>query len=177
MNTLDTICSRKSIRTYTGESITEEELNKILKAGNASPVGMAKYDNMHITIIKDKGLLKEIDEAGAKMFGKPDMHPLYEAPMLILISTKKPEPMMENVSYSNAAIIAHNMALEATELNIGTCYIWGAVSALFGSPETMQKLKLPEEFIPCCGITLGKMNDEYRIREISLDKISKNVIE
>lgn len=176
MNTLDTICSRKSIRSYTGESITEEELNKILKAGNASPVGMARYDNMHITIIKDKGLLKEIDEAGAKMFGKPDMHPLYGAPMLILISTKKPEPMMENVSFSNAAIIAHNMALEATELNIGTCYIWGAVAALFRSPETMRKLKLPEEFIPCCGIILGKMNDEYRIREISLDKISKNVI-
>ena len=106
MNTFDTICSRKSVRSYTGENITEEELTKILKAGDASPVGMGQYDNMHITIIKNKELLKQIDEAGARMFGKPDMHPLYGAPMLILVSTKKPEQNMENVSYSNAAMLA-----------------------------------------------------------------------
>lgn len=177
MNTLETICSRKSIRSYTGESITEEELNEILKAGNASPVGLARYDTMHITIIKNKELLNEIDEVGAKMFGKTDRHPLYSAPMLILISTKKPEPMMENVSYSNAAIIAHNMALEATELNIGTCHIWGAVAALLQAPDTMKKLNLPESFIPCCGIILGRIDYEYEIRDIPSDRIKKTVIE
>lgn len=49
------------------------------------------------------------------MFNKPDMHPLYNAPTLIVVSSKKPEPMMENVAYSNAAIMVHNMALAATE--------------------------------------------------------------
>ena len=77
MKTFDTICSRKSVRSYTGENITEEELTKILKAGDASPVGLGQYENMHITIIKDKELLKEIDETGARMFGKTDMHLLY----------------------------------------------------------------------------------------------------
>lgn len=177
MNILDIICKRKSVRTYTGENITEEELNKILKSANASPVGMAQYENMHITIIKNKELLKEIDEAGAKMFGKTEMKPLYEAPMLVLISTKKPDENMENVAYSNAAIIAHNMALEATELNIGTCYIWGAVMALFNEPDTMKKLHLPENFIPCCAITLGKTDYKYEIRDIPEDRISKNIIE
>ncbi len=38
MNTMETICSRKSIRTYTGEQITEEQLNTILKAANAAPI-------------------------------------------------------------------------------------------------------------------------------------------
>lgn len=91
MDMLDIICTRKSVRTYTGESITEEELNKILLAANASPVGMAQYENMHITVIKNKELLKEIDKNCAKMFGKQETHPLYEAPMLVLISTKKPD--------------------------------------------------------------------------------------
>lgn len=90
------------------------------------------------------------------MFGKPDMHPLYSAPILILVSMKTQSKMMENVAYSNAAIFAHNMALETTELGLGTCYIWGVVAALATSPDIMSELGLPEDFIPCCGIVLGK---------------------
>ena len=45
MNTMETICSRKTIRSYTGENITADELNVILKAANASPVGMGQYDS------------------------------------------------------------------------------------------------------------------------------------
>lgn len=176
MDMLDTICKRKSVRTYTGESIAEEELNKILLAANASPVGMAQYENMHITVITNKEVLKEIDKNCAKMFGKPETRPLYEAPMLVLISTKKPDTNMENVAYSNAAIIAHNMALEATELNIGTCYIWGAVMALFNAPDILEKLNLPENFIPCCGITLGRTDYTYTKREVPEDRIARNII-
>lgn len=49
MNTLETICARKSIRSYTGEQITEEQLNHILKAADAAPIGMGQYENMHLT--------------------------------------------------------------------------------------------------------------------------------
>lgn len=51
MNTMETICSRKSVRTYTGEQITEEQLNTILKAANAAPVGMGQYEGVHLTVI------------------------------------------------------------------------------------------------------------------------------
>ena len=42
MTMIETICSRKSVRSYTGENITAEELEVILKAANASPVGMGR---------------------------------------------------------------------------------------------------------------------------------------
>ncbi len=90
MKTLETICSRKSIRSYTGEGITQDELKQILTAANASPVGMGRYDEMHLTIVTNLELLRKIDQAGAAMFGKPDIHPLYGAPVLILVSTKTP---------------------------------------------------------------------------------------
>ena len=54
MNTMETICSRKTIRSYTGENITADELNVILKAANASPVGMGQYDSMHLTVITNE---------------------------------------------------------------------------------------------------------------------------
>ena len=77
MNTMETICSRKTIRSYTGENITADELNVILKAANASPVGMGQYDSMHLTVITNEELMNKIDAAGAALFGQPDMHPLY----------------------------------------------------------------------------------------------------
>lgn len=177
MKTLETICSRQSIRSYTGETLSVEELDNILKAANAAPVGMGQFDSMHLTVITKKELLDKIDAAGAAMFGKPDMHPLYAAPVFILVSTKAPAKMMENVAFSNAAIMVHNMVLEATELGIGACHIWGAVAAMAMSAEIMQELKLPEGFIPCCGVILGKTECEYGIREIPMDKIAKTMIE
>ena len=177
MKTFETICRRKSIRSYTGEGITPDELKQVLTAANAAPVGMGQYERMHLTVVTNSELLNKIDRAGAVMFGDPDRHPLYNAPMLILVSTKKPGKMMENVAYSNAAILAHTMALAATEMGIGTCYIWGAVAAITTSPDIIEALKLPEDFIPCCGITLGKTDKPYELREIPADRIKKDIIE
>ena len=177
MNTMEAICSRKSVRSYTGESITAEELSTILKAANASPVGMGQFDSLHLTVITSKELLRKIEKVTAAMFGKPDMHPLYNAPMLVLVSSKEPAPMMENVVYSNAAIMVHNMALAATELGIGSCYIWGAVAAASHNPEILSELKLPEGLIPCCAICLGKTEETYELREAPVNKIAQTTIE
>ena len=178
MNTMDTICKRKSVRTYTGEQITEEQLHTILKAANAAPVGMGRYEDMHLTVITNAELLGKIDAAGAAMLGKPDAHALYGAPMLIVVSAKLPPvKMMENVVYSGAAIIVQNMALAATELGVGACHIWGATTALANTPDLCRELDLPEGFTPCCAVALGKTEYVYEQREIPIDMIATNVIE
>lgn len=177
MNMMDTICKRKSVRSYTGEQITEEQLNTILKAANAAPVGMGQYEDVHLTVITNATLLGKINAAGAAMFGKPDANVLYGAPMLIVVSAKMPSvKTMENVTYSNAAIITQNMALAATELGVGTCHIWGATIALANTPELCRELALPEGFVPCCAVALGKTEYVYEQREIPMERIAKNVI-
>lgn len=176
MNTLDTLLSRKSIRSYTGEQISAEELEVILKSANAAPIGMGKYEDMHLTVIQNPELLNKIDAAAAAMFGDPSRHPLYGAPTLILVSSRKPAPGRENIAYSNAAIVVHNMALAATELGLGACHIWGAVAAISKNPDLVAELKLPENFGPCCAVSLGKTDMTYSVREIPLDRISRNEI-
>ena len=84
--------------------------------------------------------------------------------------------MMENVVYSNAAIMVHNMALAATELGVGSCYIWGAVAAASHNPEILSELKLPEGFIPCCAVCLGKTEETYELREVPVNKIAQTTI-
>ena len=177
MNTMETIFSRASVRTYTGEPVTPEELAVILQAAKASPAGMARFDTLHLTVIHNADLLAEIDAAGAALFGDPNMHPLYGAPTLVVVSSQKSAPGMENVAYSNAAIMVHNMALAATHLGVGSCYIWGATMAMNKNDAILAKLNLPEDFIPCCAITLGKTDQVYTLREIPEDKIGQTVID
>ena len=95
--------------------------------------------------------------------------------MLILISSKK-MPMMENVMYSNAAIMAHNISLAATELNIGSCYIWGAVAGMTNDEEILKELNLPIDFIPCCAVSIGKTNETFEEKEIP-NRIEKKYID
>ena len=54
MNTMDTTYSRKSVRSYTGESVTEAELTQILKAAYAAPVGMKAYNTLILTVVTNQ---------------------------------------------------------------------------------------------------------------------------
>ena len=166
------INSRKSVRSYTGEKISESDLQMILKAAYAAPVGMGKYESVHITVIEKPELLQAIEESAAKLFGRPDLHPFYGAPVFVLVSAKPTHKSMGNIEYSNAAIIIHSMALAAVELGVGSCYIWGATMALEANPDLLKQLNLPESFLPCSGIILGVTTEQYTERDIPENRIA-----
>lgn len=171
MNTLEALYSRRSIRNFNGESITEAEQKEILKAAYASPVGRAMYDTLSLTVISNKELLQKWEKHMANVTGNPDMHPFYGAPTVILVSSAMPASPTNNVNYSNAAIVVHNMAIAATELGVGACHIWGAVGVLNGNAELMKELNLPEGMVPCCAVALGHTDETYKIREIPEGRI------
>lgn len=177
MTTMETLFSRRSIRTYTGEPISREELGQILKAAYAAPVGMGEYGGLRLTVVTNPELLGKIDRAAAELFGQPDLHPLYGAPTLVVISTRVPNEGAGNLPYSNAAIIAENMALAATELGVGVCHIWGAMMAVRANPALTAELKLPEGHVPCCSVVLGKTDESYALREIPEGRIDTAFLE
>ncbi len=176
METRKVINNRKSVRSYTGEKISENDLQAILKAANEAPVGMGRYENVHLTVIEKPELLQAIEENAARMFGRPDMKPLYGAPVYVLVSAKPMNEAMGNVEYSNAAIIVQNMALTAVDLGVGSCYIWGATMALHTNPDLVRQLSLPEGFSPCCGIVLGVTAETYADRVIPDQRIAINYL-
>ena len=58
------------------------------------------------------------------------------------------------------------MALEAVDIGLGVCHIWGAIIAMNGNKDLLSKLELPERFAPCCTICIGKTDEKYEAREI-----------
>ncbi|MBR5224585.1 MAG: nitroreductase family protein [Clostridia bacterium] len=171
------IFSRRSIRSYTGEMPTNEELNWILKAVYAAPVGMGRYDSLHVTVVKNKDFLARLEAAAGTQLGKENYHPLYGAPVLLIFSSIFPGIPTDNSSYSNCAILSQNAALAAVSLGLGACHIWGAIRALNKEPEMLAELNLPEGFLPCCALALGKTNERYGERTVADSRIMTATME
>ena len=52
METFKTMTCRKSVRSYKS-TLSDANLQKILMAAQAAPIGMGKYDTMHMTVIRN----------------------------------------------------------------------------------------------------------------------------
>ncbi|MGB4504586.1 MAG: nitroreductase family protein [Syntrophaceticus sp.] len=170
METLKAIAMRKSTRAYKAEQITDEELDTIIGAGCAAPVGMGAYDTIHLTVLQNQDLMDQISEAAAKAAGKSDLKPFYGAPTVVIVSSKK-NNQVPNIEYANAACIIENMLLAATDLGLGSVFLWGFINALNASPDILEKLDIPEGFTPVSGAAFG-----YPVEPLSEVKELKKTI-
>ncbi|WP_125588130.1 nitroreductase family protein [Companilactobacillus jidongensis] len=151
METLNMINSRKAVREYSGQ-ITDEQLNKILIAANAGPVGMGNYDDYRLTVIQNPNVLSKLNN-------------IYDAPTVVVVSAKNPSRM----EYISSGAIVHNMELAAEDLGIGANYNMACIASI---PEGT----VPEFFNPVFAITLGQTSEKFVDRKISLEKIKTNIV-
>ncbi len=80
-------------------------------------------------------------------------------------------------AYSNAVSIVENMALAATDMGVGACHIWGAVLASLDDEDLVASLGLPEGFIPLCGLSVGKTDEVYKLRDADLSRIATDYLD
>ncbi len=163
------ITNRKSVRSYTGEMISEGELQRILKAGQSAPIAQGKFDDIHITILSNKNGLDMIESITGAAVGQKGADFFHGAPCFVLISAKK-DPDFPDVAVINSAVIMENMLLAAVDRGIGACVVQGPVEVLKELPSMREELQIPAAFTPCCGFVLGKTEEEYPERQVNGEK-------
>lgn len=176
MKTLEAIAKRNSCRGFKADQISKAELEAIIQAGNAAPVGMGKYETLKLSVIQKKALINKIDAAGKEFFAKVGVdapHPLYGAPTFIIVSGDTSDMEMTKC---NASCIIENMIIEATDLGIGSCYIMGNIAAIKDNKEICDAVNVPEGFKPCAGLVLGYPVEEPKARELVTSKIPMDMI-
>ncbi len=160
MELFEAINKRFSNRKYLDKQVSDEDLEKILKAGMQAPVGRGKYEDMHITVIQDKDLLNEIS-------GLTEKSVFYNAPTLVIISSKDDGHGLDK---ENSACVAENMLLAATALGLGSIYLNLVIGLIKEHKEVLDKLNLPEGFVPIVGVGLGYADGSHiREHEIKID--------
>ena len=124
-----------------------------------------------------QNFIADADTATAVIMHKEGTNPTYNVPTLIFVSAKKQDPMFTGMMVSSAAMIAHNMVLEATDLGLGACYLWGVFTAVSSTPDLLAKLNLPDDYELLAAIGVGPTSETYEVREIPEDRISVNMVD
>ena len=157
MNTLEAIAKRKSTRSYTSAPVSEEALNAVLQAGFAAPVAMARYDSLHITVIQNEAVIRQINDMTAEMFVRRmgvKKNTDFGARTLLLVSTAT-EGLPPEMAYANVGIVVENMVLAATDLGLDTVILGGAPRMIATDEALMGELGIPAGFTPILGACLG----------------------
>lgn len=162
MNTLHTIFTRKSTRSYTATPIPSESLDLILKAGMAAPVANARYDSLHLTVVQNEEILQDLFTHATEFVHNLglDMNMDFGARTLIIVSATP-----DSGGNTNAGCIVENMVLAATDLGIDSV-IMGIVPAVIKASEDLpEKLGIPEGFVPVLSAVFGYGVNEEEAKE------------
>ncbi len=175
MNTQEAIFKRKSTRSYRDEQISDEALDAILKAGFASPVAMARYESLHITVLQNAELLSRINEMTTELFYKRSgvMRNMdFGAKTMVLVSSAHSDLPLE-MEYVNVGIVMENMVLCATDMGIDSVILGGAPRAIKNDAEILKALGIPEGFTPILGVFLGYATNDAPAKQ---HKIAVNTV-
>ncbi len=175
MNTREAIAKRRSTRAYMPKQISEEELGAILDAANASPIAMALYGTLHITVVQDEKIIKRINDLTSEMFSrlsgkKRDTD--FGAKTMIFVSTSG-EGLSPEMAFANVGIVVENMVLAATDMGVASVILGGAPRVMVKDEELMRALEIPEGFKPILGAAFGYAVTEEapRAHSISVNRV------
>lgn len=156
--------SRRSIRKFTGESIKEEDLNTIVKAGMAAP-SAKNIQPWNFIIVTDRAILNNLYEAlpYAKMLDKAG------AAIIVCGDSKEDSWVVD------CAAATENILLAAHALGYGA--VWTAAYKYDARIEPVRKeCKIPDDIIPLNVIPIGvlveknqKPLDKYKESKIHRD--------
>ena len=163
MEAIEILKSRRSIRSYTDQMPSDEDIAAIVDIAQHAP----NAGKFHTTVLTDRALLDEMDEANYQAmlaegsgFGydratTPGYRPYYHAPVCIIFSTRS-DDMLGPV---NAACACTAGAYAATALGLGSCFIMQPAMSMGTIEDLPAKLHLPEGFACQCGLLVGYTDD------------------
>lgn len=176
--TLQTIQSRYSCRSFTGESLKKEEVEAIAMAALQSPSGM-NMQPWQIVVVQDKDFLDDMDVTTMEMLAKQQDQTVYNrimsrggklyynTPCMFMIA-KKPGTDLD------CGIVAENIALAASSLGLGNV-ICGLARLSFQTEkgETYREKLIPEGYEFGVAVLVGyPINADGKPHEVDLSKIT-----
>ena len=145
--------TRRSVRSYKPEQITDEELRTVLEAGTWAPTAMG-YQDPWIVAVQNPELLRRISRMNAAVWGR-DIDPFYGAPTYVLVFASDPEKWKNGIP--DGSLVLGNMMNAAHAIGLGSCWI-NREREMFATEEgkvLMRELGLPEGLIGIGALALG----------------------
>jgi nitroreductase len=163
---LDVIFARKSVRTYTDQPVSPEQVETILKAAMAAPTGM-NVQPWRFVVVRNQ-------EVKEKLAGRNTM--IAKAPVVIVVCGQAIRGGRENQNWTaDCAAATENLLLAAEAIGLGA--VWTACYPYADRMNpTIEALGLPEDVKPYCIVPVGypggndKPKDKWKPENIHYEK-------
>jgi len=170
-DTLKTIFSRKSVRSYKDEPVAKEKLDMLVRAGMAAPTAVDKRP-WEFIVITDRKVLNQLSDAlpYARMARQAS------AGIVVAGDTRKQWGGQASPYWiMDCSAASENILLAAESMGLGA--VWTAIYAEEGRAEAVRKvLGLPDHVVPLNLIPIGvpqgteKPKDKYNPKQIHWNK-------
>ncbi len=143
------IFARRSIRKYTGDAVSDELVNDLLKAAMAAPSACAK-DPWRFIIVRDREMLAQIAS------GLPNGGMLADADVGLVVCGDIQAAHANELSYmiQDCSAAIENILLAASMLGLGACWL-GVHPREDRVAHITKAMALPENVIPISAIAIG----------------------
>lgn len=147
------IFERRSVRTFTPEAVTDEQVTQLIKAAMQAP---SSFNQQPWEFV----VLTETDSKLAVLDFHPHAIPVKTASRVIVICADLSRRKMENDCWVlDCSAAAQNMLLESVSLGLGA--VWLGIYPYEDRIAGLSKqLGLPKHIVPLCGIAVGHAADD-----------------
>jgi len=146
---LDLIKRRRSIRQYTSQDVTQEEVRQLLEAAMAAPSGSAR-DPWHFVVVRDAATRQKLSQTHTFS----DM--CARAPVVIVVCG---DEKVSDHWISDGAAATENLLLAVTALGLGAVWV-GVYPRAERETHVRQVLSIPPNIRILCLIPIGHPAEE-----------------
>ncbi len=150
--TLRVLKSRRSIRKFKPQQITDEELNAVLEAGTYAPTGKGTQSPI-IIAVQNKDDIALLSKMNAAIMGVTS-DPYYGAPTILLVLTDRSR---STTPVEDGCAVITYLTVAAASLGLGTCWI-NRERQMFDSEEgkaLLQKWGISGDYLGVAAASLG----------------------
>ena len=163
---LDIIMDRRSIRKFTPEKVTEQQVEQLLQAAVMAPSAQNRQP-WHFIVCDDKTLFQQFQQI------HPYSKMLDEAPLLIVVCGDTQQQAGPQFYLEDCAAATENILLAAHSLGVGA--VWCGVDHTERQQSFGKLLGLPEHIKAYSLIVLGMPAEEKEtLDRVEPDKIHEN---
>lgn len=154
--TIKTLTTRRSIRSFCDKPVSREDIDLILQAGLYAPTGRNSRDTLFL-VVTDKKLRDKISKMNAAVMGS-DSDPFYNAGTVIIVFADR----NRTTTVEDGSCAMANLMNAAFSLGIDSCWIHRAKEVFESDSgrELARSLGVPDEYIGIGNCILGYRNCE-----------------
>lgn len=165
---LQNILTRRSIRKFKDQQITDGEIDQILQAGIYAPSGM-NLQSWQFTVVQNKDKIEKLAKVVRTALNKDGSYNFYNPPTLIMLSNDK-----DNTNgLADCSCALENIFLMANALGIGSCWI-NQLKSICDEKEVREVLN--EFGIPKNHIVWGMASLGYPVDEIKAKPRKEGIV-